>query len=306
MPTVNPAATRKAFKPRQSDLATPLLRLVACGQPVADACEASMPKRKRARTDTSTADNPLRAILDWRRAGSKQKPVEQLCHAATSHRALSVTQRVERGCLEYLGLGVEHAIGSLPDAIVLTNKRRFRQQCPELAHLVKLFESGGGVVPYGPGYARHDCRARVGKVTQLHTGSPLLSVLRAELKPGWTVEQVWYACLTGDIPTTGDEDSELMEICEFCHLLPRAGLVPFNSHPEDGPEADGLAGVELLNETKFCQVFPELAHLAPTLRECDGVVGHSGGRPRTNSKSGPLPTRSKGELFLAWSNPAEE
>lgn len=306
MPAANPPATRKALKPRQSDLATPLLSLVARAEPMAHTCEASTPKRKRARTASSTADNPLRAILDWRPAGSKQKPLEQLCHAATSRRALSATQRVERGRLEYLGLGVEHAIGSLPDAIVLANKRRFRQECPELAHLVKLFESGGGVVPYGPGYARYDCRARVGKITQLHTGSPLLSVLRAELKPGWTVEQVWYACLTGDIPTTGDEDSELTEICEFCVLLPRAGLVPFNSHPEDGPEEDGLAGVELLNETKFCQVFPELAHLAPMLRDCDGVVGHSGGRPRTNSISRPLPHRNRGELLLAWSNPARE
>ncbi|CAG9165223.1 hypothetical protein LMG23992_00367 [Cupriavidus laharis] len=207
---------------------------------------------------------------------SKQT-IEQVCHLDTPDAELTREQRRERGLLRDYGLGVRQAIGALPAAIVLTDKRWFRKIRPELKHLANLLEESGGVVPYTPGYPRIEKRP-VPPTPISWSGTPLLAVLQAKLTPDLTVEQACHLYVPYDdepLPPRAEY------ILEDVRLLWESGLdvVPVLLDMRS-PGTTIPEGIVLKDERAFAATFPELAHLISLLKEVEGVVPYTRGLPR--------------------------
>lgn len=261
----------------------PFLRLVTSA-PMLDAAQASaavkprVPASRRTKAPSAPADDyPLRAILDIEVCWVSKRTIEQVCHLDAPDAELTREQRRERRLLGDYGLEVRQAIGALPAAIVLADKRRFRKTRPELKHLANLLEESGGVVPYTPGYPRIDKRP-VTPARMSLSGTPLLAVLQAKLAPDLTVEQACHLRYYG-------EDESLPDRLEHFHddvsLLREAGLDAVAVLLDmKSPGATIPEGIVLKDEKAFAATFPELAHLIPLLKEVEGVVPYTRGLPR--------------------------
>ncbi len=274
----------------------PFLRLVT-GTSMLETAQTitkpTAPARRRTKgTSATEGEYPLRAILDRPIPWTTKRTVEQLCHLDTPDDELTDEQRNERCVLRGYGLDVKQAIGELPAAIVLTRKRLFRRELPELKHLANLLEESGGVVPYTPGYPRINIGTTAPAPISL-SGTPLLAVLQAKLTPGLTVEEVCH------IPI----DEELLSpraefFLDDMRLLREAGLGTAYFDDKRVPGTTLPEGIVLVNENAFAATFPELAHLIPLLKEAEGVVPYTRGLPRRLKRSAASTSRSETHLRL--------
>lgn len=261
----------------------PFLRLVTSA-PMLDAAQVSAavkpraPARRRTKAPSAPADDyPLRAILDIEVCWVSKRTVEQVCHLDAPDAELTREQRRERRLLGDYGLGVRQAIGALPAAIVLTDKRKFRKTRPELKHLANLLDESGGVLPYTPGYPRIDKRP-VPPAPVSQSGTPLLAVLQAKLTPDLTVEQACHLYVPYDdepLPPRAEYILEDMRLLRESGLDVVPVLLDMRSPGTTIPE-----GIVLKDERAFAATFPELAHLIPLLKEVEGVVPYTRGLPR--------------------------
>lgn len=284
----------------------PVLTLVSSAPDATASVAKSMglPADGKTPSPTGDGDYPLRAVLDIEVSWVSKQTIEQVCHLDVPDVELTAAHRRERRLLGDFGLGVVPAVGALPAAIVLVDKRWFKKQRPELKHLVKLFEKSGGVVPYTPGLPRiSDERATPNDLSR--SGTPLLAILKAKLTPELTVED---ACHLRDL----DDDEEPPEeglLFEHLRLLQLAGLdVSCELFSVDNPLARPLPpAIVLSDEQAFTSTFPELAHLVPRLVEARGVQPYTRGLPRVFKKPGvsPVPGRSPMHLTVVTANPAE-
>lgn len=255
------------------------------------------PARRRTKATAPAEAYPLRAILDIQVSWVSKRTIEQVCHLDVPDAELTREQRRERGLLDSYGLDVRQAIGALPAAIVLKNKRWFRKARPELKHLANLLEECGGVVPYTPGCPRIDTKPVLPSPVSL-SGTPLLAVLQAKLTPNLTVEQVCHVPI---------DEERLSPRAEFflddMRLLREAGLGTAYFDDARLPGTTIPEGIVLVNERAFAATFPELAHLIPLLKEGEGVVPHTRGLPRIIKRSSTRTPRVGTHLRLVPTSP---
>ncbi|WP_250522821.1 MULTISPECIES: hypothetical protein [unclassified Caballeronia] len=283
----------------------PFLRLVTSAS-AAETPHATTPikpkapiRRQAKARGTAESDYPLRAILDIEVSWVSKKTIEQMCHLNTPEAELTHQQRGERRLLGDYGLKAKPAIGSLPPAIVLENKRWFRKSRPELKHLANLLEESGGVVPYTPGCPRITQKF-VPPAPMSQTGTPLLAVLQAKLTPELTVEDACHLRILDeddDVPTAE-------QFLEHVRLFRESGL---NASPVFLDMSSGTTippAIVLRDEKIFAATFPELAHLIPLMKEVGGVVPYTRGLPRIMKPSTSLKLRAERHLRVVPANPA--
>lgn len=124
----------------------PLLRLVSSESAPevlqgSAAIKPKAPTRRRTKTPSTVEGHyRLGAVLDIEVSSVSKETIEQMCHLDTPEAELTEQQRRERRLLGDYGLRAKPAIGALPPAVVLENKRWFRTVRPELKHLANILE----------------------------------------------------------------------------------------------------------------------------------------------------------------------